>query len=480
MKKTKLTRSLLAACSIVALTAVMYGCVHDGGSDTPTTDDTDMTMPDPMPDPEPMAVSVTLPADLMYLEAADMPMAGETTIAAGMSHTSGGVVFSCAAGGEDCMLTVAADGTASYLDSGGAVTAALNDGAQMRADEAKATQMVTARDRIIGIDRALEVATNIAATGSATALGEDTISISRAAGAAASVAVTNPPGYAASATPAMSNGGWTGARLMRPVTGATQHLVVYTDIGPPTRIQFYNWDGDTTTPARYGDNTATAVTTATALTLADVGGGVSGLTRGNLDPKFMSPGPAAGGSVTQRFPTATATATSLTFQGNYNGAPGTYTCNGASGGACTMTISPTGTYTPATGQSWTFTPELRATAWQRDADFISFGWWLQEPASANGTYTFQYYADGSSAFAAPTAISAGTATYSGRAAGQYVVQEQGDGGVTGGTASQFTAAATLTANFSAAANSISGSIHDFTGEDVDDHLKPRLFDHMRS
>ena len=31
MKKTKLTRSLLAACSIVALSAVMYGCAHDSG-----------------------------------------------------------------------------------------------------------------------------------------------------------------------------------------------------------------------------------------------------------------------------------------------------------------------------------------------------------------------------------------------------------------------------------------------------------------
>ena len=38
MKKTKLTRSLLAACSIVALTAVMYGCVHDGGDDEPATE----------------------------------------------------------------------------------------------------------------------------------------------------------------------------------------------------------------------------------------------------------------------------------------------------------------------------------------------------------------------------------------------------------------------------------------------------------
>ena len=33
MKKTKLTRSLLAACSIVALSAVMYGCTSDGSKD---------------------------------------------------------------------------------------------------------------------------------------------------------------------------------------------------------------------------------------------------------------------------------------------------------------------------------------------------------------------------------------------------------------------------------------------------------------
>ena len=39
MKKTKLTRSLLAACSIVALSAVMYGCAHtDSG---PSQDELD-------------------------------------------------------------------------------------------------------------------------------------------------------------------------------------------------------------------------------------------------------------------------------------------------------------------------------------------------------------------------------------------------------------------------------------------------------
>ena len=84
MKKTKLTRSLLAACSIVALTAVMYGCVHDGGSDTPTDDMTDV-MPDPMPEPTPVAVTVP---DAMYLDDANMPMAGMTTIAAGGSPSA--------------------------------------------------------------------------------------------------------------------------------------------------------------------------------------------------------------------------------------------------------------------------------------------------------------------------------------------------------------------------------------------------------
>ena len=48
MKKTKLTRSLLAACSIVALSAVMYGCVHSGD------DSSESGMEMPMPDPEPM------------------------------------------------------------------------------------------------------------------------------------------------------------------------------------------------------------------------------------------------------------------------------------------------------------------------------------------------------------------------------------------------------------------------------------------
>ena len=38
MKKMKLTRKLMAACSVVALSAVMYGCTGSGG-DEPVMDD---------------------------------------------------------------------------------------------------------------------------------------------------------------------------------------------------------------------------------------------------------------------------------------------------------------------------------------------------------------------------------------------------------------------------------------------------------
>ena len=61
MKKVKLTRSLLAAVSIVALSAVMYGCVHNGGDDPEPMVE---PMPEPTPDPDPE------PTDLENAQAA--------------------------------------------------------------------------------------------------------------------------------------------------------------------------------------------------------------------------------------------------------------------------------------------------------------------------------------------------------------------------------------------------------------------------
>ena len=479
MKKTKLTRSLLAACSIVALSAVMYGCVHSGGDDSATVDPpVTVDPPEPM---EPTPVAVSMPADSMYLEAANMPMAGTHSISADGTVTSGGVVFSCAAGGDACMLTIAADGTTS--STGGMVTAALTEAAMIQVAQAKkaaedkaAMEALVHRDRIIGKDRALEAAANLPATLTSGIVGEGDILISRAAGQMASVA---PTGYSMSDDPALPNGNWHGSHLTQSVAGVgTNHLFVYTDIEAPTRVQFYNWDGDATTPSRYADSVtdgrmmpADAATTITPLGLG-VGGQIFSAGTADLT-RFPAPQSVEEGSLTQNYPNNDATTAGgaidqVSIPGNYNGAGGRYLCTGQTTPPCSVTVAPAGAYTLV--GTWTFVPELNSTAWQGDAEFMSFGWWLQEPTAATGAYTFRYYADGS-AYATPSGanLAAGAATYDGRAAGKYVVQEIDDTGVVGGDAGMFTAAASLTAMFSGtmgAAGTISGTILGFESDNA--------------
>ena len=87
MKKTKLTRSLLAACSIVALSAVMYGCVHNGGDDAPATDmsGTPDPVPEPTPDPGPTDLDETQAA---AAAAATAAMTASTSAAASASSAA--------------------------------------------------------------------------------------------------------------------------------------------------------------------------------------------------------------------------------------------------------------------------------------------------------------------------------------------------------------------------------------------------------
>ena len=465
-------KNLMNACLAAVLALGLAAC---GGSSSDTATAPPTTAPEPPaptmpePEPEPTPVAVTIP-DATYLDADNTPMAGTFMLQAGMTATRGGVTFLCAAGGDDCEVTIADDGSATA--TGGTVTASLTATAMTQvanAKDAKADEMVAARDRIIGEDRALEAAANIGTAGPA----EANIVISRAAGKAASVVVSTPAGYVASATPAMTNGGWAGTRLTRSLAGATQHLVVYTDIEAPTRVQFYDFDADATTPFRYGTANTTALTSATIAALPIGGTNPAVMTQGTLDPtKFDPPGPAGGGDVTQTFRgTATGadgTNAGINFKGNYNGAPGTYVCAAATanGNNCVVTIPESGPYTSA--DTWTFLPELGSTAWQNDQESMNFGWWLQEPTNPNGAYTFEYYANGTNYIAAGTP--SGTATYKGRAAGRYVDQTIDDSGVTGGTAGQFTAAASLTANFDALNNAgasaptIKGTISGFQGE----------------
>ena len=105
MTERKLSRTVLAACSAVALAAVVYGC--GGGGDGPRVK------------PQPPAG-----VDFSGVAAGYTVEAGTYEIEAGGTLTAGDVTFSCAPGGAGCTLTVAADGTASYAAAGGKVTAA--------------------------------------------------------------------------------------------------------------------------------------------------------------------------------------------------------------------------------------------------------------------------------------------------------------------------------------------------------------------
>lgn len=105
-------------------------------------------------------------------------------------------------------------------------------------------------------------------------------------------------------------------------------------------------------------------------------------------------------------------------------------------------------------------------AYREDSEFLTFGWWMNEPAKSTGAYSFaafyngNAYVDATDVTTGNTAVGAGvsgSATYNGNAAGRYVVS--GEGG-------SFTADATLTAKFGNATEmgSVSGMIDNFQGD----------------
>ena len=98
---------MMTAVSTVALALAASGCGGSSGT-TPAA-----------PKPTPMTVNMAMVTEdgAGYMA----PEAGEFMIAAGGSMTRGSVTFACAAGGEDCRVTVAEDGM--VTSTGGMVTA---------------------------------------------------------------------------------------------------------------------------------------------------------------------------------------------------------------------------------------------------------------------------------------------------------------------------------------------------------------------
>ena len=232
--------------------------------------------------------------------------------------------------------------------------------------------------------------------------------------------------------------GWAGARFTR--GEATEHVTVYTNIGAPKPTLFSEVEA-------YDEDSASGGVLAIVPDHASLAASDS----------FPDAPATKGSSSTQTY----AGGADRTFAGTFHGGEGNYTC-GADAETCSVTTSDKGALT-FVGE-WTFTFAAKAMVNVVDSDYLHFGWWVDAPAMADGTYAFQTFAGGALTFPNGSMNQlVGTATYKGAAAGMYVTKDVTAGLVTGATAGGFTASATLHANFGdgTATGNIDGSIHDF-------------------
>ncbi|MDE0005804.1 MAG: hypothetical protein OXQ29_24200 [Rhodospirillaceae bacterium] len=253
-------------------------------------------------------------------------------------------------------------------------------------------------------------------------------------------------------------------------------VIVGTDIAAPEAVEFAKFeviaaDGTTTTPQALnardlddavdadGDGTATndftALTVTTdAATLALVkSGSFAASTTRNM--AFDDAG-------TEDVDEATEVA------GTYNGASGTYRCNGA--GACTVATNAMGVVSAITGDL-VFTPAAGATSDQPDYDYTNYGFWLQKTTDADGAVTYnQVQTFAGSRLNASGGVGAvtGSAEYAGGAVGVYVHQTYKTDGTFDATSGHFSADVSLTAIF--------GQVNDDNGEGT---IAPNMLNTLR-
>ncbi len=155
--------------------------------------------------------------------------------------------------------------------------------------------------------------------------------------------------------------------------------------------------------------------------------------------------------------------------GTYNGADGTYRCNGDA--ACTVTLDAEGVITTM-NDGWVFTPDAGATSDVADADYLDYGFWLKR-TTEDGAVTYnevETFANSSIDASTGSELNdvEGSATYEGDATGVYVRNVFTDSGeIDTATSGHFTADALLKAYFGGddvavnLQNTVTGTIDSF-------------------
>ena len=437
MKKSKVTRSLLAACSIVALTAVMYGCVHSS-DDPPPTDDTGVDMPDPAI-AERTAITNAISAARTAVGMVNDTASDATVTAANTAIAAARTAIMNA-------TNVPAEERTAHTGTVNAIASTLATALASRTDAMDEAAEAAAEAALALFDGMNESATDLAVVVSAVT---DEDGGGGMAGVTATLLVPGV-GTATSVTRSAEPmlGMWQGTMLTDSVpaapatatnAGTSSTVVVYTDIEAPKPVPFdevHTLTGDVLTIDADADtDDHVALISATDFTHAG---------RVNHDPD-----PTAADDIAR-------------VRGMFNGAAGEYRCTAATPTTCGSIESSAGVRL-TTG--WVFDPDSGAMAMMADASFAYFGWWLNtgttEGVEAGAFHGVTDVAGADAQLAVPTDISAlgGTATYSGSAAGQYAINP----GLSTASGGQWTADATLTADFGneTAPGTISGMIDGF-------------------
>ena len=448
MKKTKLTRSLLAACSIVALSAVMYGCVHSGD------DSAESGMEMPMPDPEPMQTPAeqlaaanqaledarTLVAALMSSSTAEEASAAYAALGAAQAavHAATSLPQNQIDALQDQVdtLTMNLNTANTLFMQGRSIAAALataTTAVDGLTDESTDADVTAARTAVAAAQAAIAAATDLLQADS-DALGALIGSLdSRLSGietaraepgpnpAVTKAAGTKEKAIAAEAAQMIAAGlGGTGATtysmtIERPRSGTTIEIddTANAEDDDPKFMQAMDLGGGRTMHVRTMEAdddgnvveevviVSTDIEAPTATAFAKVEGQAldanpdddsvnqSLLVTPTNSALIMSSAFTAGTAAVLTFDNdASATGDedeAFETAGTYNGAMGTYRCDG--GAVCTVDIDAMGAVS-SVGNGWIFTPATGATSDVPDADYLHYGFWLKKTTDADGVLTY--------------------------------------------------------------------------------------------
>ena len=478
MKKTKLTRSLLAACSIVALSVVLSGCLHSGDDATTTTPET------PTVDGNLTLAGVTGGMAVMpgtySVDAALAAAFADAEGLAGVDHAMGAMVMvgdvnlTCAVG--PCRVTVNDDDTVTVTGTIHTADYTPPDpppSAEEIASEGKRiTAAIGSTPVVADADPSSTGTIEVPYTADGSKMLTTTLALD-----GTTTTVPRAEMFALSDDSPAAIDGWAGSMYtrMRADDADTEDtdeflmdtVVSYTNEEAGTEEDYATWFSTSDAGSRDGVASATA---AGVLTLSGDQTGNHGLFStafGITAPHQTVPITHAQGE------------TETEFDGMFTGVPGTFTCSGT----CSVASDSDGNLITLTG-TWEFTPtmaqgvelaDIMVPGVIRDDDYLTFGYWLRATNDEDGAlqYAFRAFAQGMPATADISSVT-DTASYSGAATGLFVRNEfKSDGSSTPVGAGQFTAEASLDASFGGGnvatndAFSITGMISNFRDMDGD-------------